>query len=397
MNSSDPPATRLGSILLEASWALFGISFLILGLRLFSDLYFMRSFKLPSFFTLLGLLFANRTLGQLLGLAGQILITYSVHWGLGRHIEGLDPKQIEMTMTYIWNAQPVQLLANASGKLAIATLLVTLHGPKFAKAKSIFIWTLAGTQTTIVVIAIAMIYAQCKPVQKLWKVSLPGVCDGRERNEGWAYLQGGVSSSVDLALAIYPIVLFWDLRIQALKKLILSVLFAFGIVYEKHLPVIVRTVNISRLGQTSDLSHAVAELVIWNTTEMYLVLIAGSLPGLRPLFNKRVRALSNRRSSYEYPSRHSPTGHKRDIVLKLSSLPHGRTKAFASSGENKSQESTENFFSNISDRDIMKTTEVNIVSGEPSSRPQTPRGYGDGQHGRVGEAASDLDIEKAHV
>lgn len=39
----------------------------------------------------------------------------------------------------------------------------------------------------------------------------------------------GVSSSVDLALAIYPIVLFWDLRIQALKKLILSVLFAFGI------------------------------------------------------------------------------------------------------------------------------------------------------------------------
>lgn len=44
----------------------------------------------------------------------------------------------------------------------------------------------------------------------------------------------GVSSTVDLALAVYPIVLFWDLRIQMLKKLILSVLFAFGIVYVDH-------------------------------------------------------------------------------------------------------------------------------------------------------------------
>ncbi|KAL8924383.1 MAG: hypothetical protein Q9172_002730 [Xanthocarpia lactea] len=172
----------MGSVLLQASWALFGVSFLVLGLRLFADLKFMRTFKLPSFFTLLGIL---------LGLAAQILITYSVHWGLGSHIEGLSLKQIEMTMTYIWHAQPLQLLANASGKLAIATLLVTLHGPKFAKAKSIFIWTVAATQTIIVIIAIAMIYAQCDPVQKLWRVSLPGSCDGRERNTKWAYLQGG--------------------------------------------------------------------------------------------------------------------------------------------------------------------------------------------------------------
>lgn len=43
-----------------------------------------------------------------------------------------------------------------------------------------------------------------------------------------------ISSFVDLALAVYPIVLFWDLRIQMLKKLVLSVLFAFGIVYVDH-------------------------------------------------------------------------------------------------------------------------------------------------------------------
>ncbi|KAL8996680.1 MAG: hypothetical protein Q9169_003852 [Polycauliona sp. 2 TL-2023] len=375
--SSEPPATKLGSILLQASWALFGASFLVLGLRLFSDLYYMRTFKLPSFFTLLGLL---------LGLAAQVLITYSVHWGLGRHIQGLSLEQIEMTMTYIWHAQPLQLLANASGKLAIATLLVTLHGPKFAKVKTIFIWTLVATQTVVVIIAIAMIYAQCDPVQKLWKVSIPGVCKGRGRNEKWAYLQGGVSSTVDLSLAIYPIVLFWDLKIQAFKKLVLSILFAFGIVYETQLP------------WTSQGTES---------AEMYLVLVAGSLPGLRPLCNKRVRALSNRQSSYEYPSRSSHSGQKRDFALKLSNLPHSRTKAFASTSNNhnnhsRNAESTENFFANMGNGHIMKTTEVNVVHGDSSSRAETPfgpddeRGIEQGKASR-GSAGSDLEIGRIGV
>ncbi|KAL9037335.1 MAG: hypothetical protein Q9180_003778 [Flavoplaca navasiana] len=404
-NSPGTPASKLGSILLAASWALFAVSFLVLGLRLFSDLYYMRTFKLPSFFTLSGLL---------LGLAGQVLITYSVNWGLGSHFEGLNLRQIEMTMTYIWHAQPLQLLANASGKLAIATLLVTLHGPKFAKAKSIFIWTLVATQTIVVIVAIAMIYAQCDPVEKLWKVSLPGVCNGRERNEKWAYLQGGVSSTVDLSLAIYPIVLFWDLRIQTLKKLILSVLFAFGIVYVDSVPSSGRVLNSIRacicttlatlpMCVTDASQDEVAELVIWNTAEMYLVLIAGSLPGLRPLCNKRVRALSNRRSSYEYPSQSSHTGQKREFALKLSNLPHSRTKAFASpSARRKNEGSTENFFANMGSGHIMKTTEVNVVHGDSSSRAETASGQEDDQGQEQGEtsrgsAGSDLEIGKVRT
>ena len=201
-------------------------------------------------------------------------------------------------MTYIWQAQPLQLIANAAGKVSIATLLVTLHGPRHAKIKSIFIWTLAGIQVLACILGIAFIYAQCRPVAKLWRPKLPGTCDGQTRNQQFAYVQGAISSSVDLALAIYPIVLFWDLQIPLAKKMILSVLFAFGTVYDS-LPLsvqyppltlnsacasgIVRTVKIGRLGQTHDFprrlsifalliaprltgaADAVADLVIWNT------------------------------------------------------------------------------------------------------------------------------------
>ena len=133
---------------------------------------------------------------------------------------------------------------------------------------------------------------------------------------------------------------------------------------------------------------------------MYLVLIAGSLPGLRPICNKRVRALSNRRSSYEYPSRSSHTGQKREFALKLSNLPHSRTKAFASpSARRKNEGSTENFFANMGSGHIMKTTEVNVVHGDSSSRAETPSGQEDDQGQEQGEtsrgsAGSDLEIGK---
>ncbi|KAI4103320.1 MAG: hypothetical protein L6R37_003881 [Teloschistes peruensis] len=106
----------------------------------------MRSFRLSSFLALVAFLLA---------LAGQVLITLAVHWGLGRHMEGLNHEEIRMTMTYIWQAQPIQLLANTAGKVSIAALLVTLHGPKFAKSKTIFIWTLAAISTIFVIIAIS--------------------------------------------------------------------------------------------------------------------------------------------------------------------------------------------------------------------------------------------------
>ncbi|KAL9002989.1 MAG: hypothetical protein Q9188_004107 [Gyalolechia gomerana] len=275
-----------------------------------------------------------------------------------------------MVQTYLWQAQPLQLLANTVGKIAIAALLVTLHGPRFAKAKTIFIWTLAGLQVFIVLIAISLIYAQCRPVSKLWRDDLAGTCDGRVRNQNFAYVQGGVSSFVDLALAIYPMFLFWDLRIKFMKKMVLSLLFAFGIV--ACASAIIRTVNLSTLGQNRDFSHAVAELVIWNTTEMYLVLLAGSLPGLRPLFNKRMRTSSNRGSSYGYPRRQSGQCDKKSFAMKLSGLPTARSKAYAGNGNGNHDGSTENILKNLGPGNIMLTTEVNVRSGRNSIRGQAP-------------------------
>ncbi|KAL8944488.1 MAG: hypothetical protein Q9216_000398 [Gyalolechia sp. 2 TL-2023] len=282
-----------------------------------------------------------------------------------------------MVQTYMWQAQPLQLLSNTAGKVAIAALLVTLHGPRFARAKTIFIWTLAGLQVFIVLLAILLIYAQCRPVRKLWRDDIAGTCHGRVRNQNFAYVHGGVSSFVDLALAIYPIYLFWGLRIEFVKKMVLSLLFAFGIVYNKNHP------QNCTLAKKHDLTHALAELVIWNTTEMYLVLLAGSLPGLRPLFNKRMRTPSNHGSSYDFHRRQNGQCDKKSLVMKLSSLPTARSKAYAGKGNRAHDGSTENILKNVGPGNIMMTTEVNVRSGRNSIRGHTPSKNESEQHGKV--------------
>ena len=126
--------------------------------------------------------------------------------------------------------------------------------------------------------------------------------------------------------------------------------------------------------------------------EMYLVITAGSLPGLRPIFNKRARTAS-KRSSYGYQSRHSRLAHKSGIVLKLSNLPSGRAKAYASSSSNKRTKdgSTENFFNSMSHGDIMKTTQVDVESGKNSVHGE-PHSKEDG--GPRESAASNYEVSR---
>lgn len=116
---------------------------------------------------------------------------------------------------------------------------------------------------------------------------------------------------------------------------------------------------------------------------MYLVLLAGSLPGLRPLFNKRLRTFLQRKADYAYaprPGRQGRLDTKSHVVLKLSSLPAGRAKAYASASDRLDNASTENILATMGHGDIMKTTEVNVRSGRNSGQGQINCQQGDDSH-----------------
>ncbi|KAL8831346.1 MAG: hypothetical protein Q9170_005339 [Blastenia crenularia] len=234
-----------GLVLNAVTWAFFVIALVISTLRLYSDILIIRFPRLDTYIA--SVVFA-------LIIASQISTDLAVHYGMGQHVGSLDPMQIMYTLKWSWIAQILQLIANTGGRLAVIAYLTTIQGPTHPKAKRGFLGTLAMLQLSSIVVLVAIILAQCAPLEKLWNERLPGTCNGRIRNRNFAFFQGGLSALTDILLVVYPMVLFWSLQLKTTKKVALSALFGCGIL-----------------------------------VDMYVVFIAGSVPTLRPFFKKYIR------------------------------------------------------------------------------------------------------------
>lgn len=86
------------------------------------------------------------------------------------------------------------LLATAFGKLAIVAFLQQIHGPEH-RERVIGLWILAISNLIVNAITVGMVLTQCTPLEKLWNFSVPGTCDGLERNKHIAYFQGSEFSA----------------------------------------------------------------------------------------------------------------------------------------------------------------------------------------------------------
>lgn len=75
------------------------------------------------------------------------------------------------------------------GKVAIIAFLVQIRGPH--DPKPYFLYFIGITSCLANFITIVLILAQCNPVAKLYDESLAGTCPGRERNQLFAFVQGG--------------------------------------------------------------------------------------------------------------------------------------------------------------------------------------------------------------
>ncbi|CAL8577906.1 hypothetical protein XPA_003716 [Xanthoria parietina] len=66
----------------------------------------------------------------------------------------------------------------------------------------------------------------------------------------------------------------------------------------------IKTFYLQQLEARTDFTYDASSLMIWYTTEMYVIIIAGSLPTLRPLFQKTVYVFHSytHRSSKGYHS-----------------------------------------------------------------------------------------------
>jgi hypothetical protein len=189
---------------------------------------------------------------QILAIFATVFLTILVSYGLGEHLATLladSPQNIVKNELYQWIFTTFATIAISTGKLAIICLILQIEGSAVRGTRRWVLWIFAGSNVVVNVIVLPIIWVQCTPTAKLWDESIPGSCTGRARNQMYGYFQGskptrisaprqviltlcflGFGAFLDLAMAIYPIFIFWNPKMQLHVKVGLMTLFGFGVV-----------------------------------------------------------------------------------------------------------------------------------------------------------------------
>jgi len=169
---------------------------------------------------------------QVFGITSQSLLTVSAANGLGMHLWLLDIDLISTALRYYWASCCVGLFGILFAKIAIIALLLGVKGPN-QKKRGYFLHFLWVTNLLFVIVLTVMIYQQCNPSSAIWDITELQTADCTKRPAALivGYTQGAWSAATDIALALYPISVVWDLQTSLKMKLGFCVLMSGGIMY----------------------------------------------------------------------------------------------------------------------------------------------------------------------
>ena len=95
------------------------------------------------------------------------------------------------------------------------------------------------------------------------------------------------NSMTDLVLTFLPFLLLKNLNMKVSTKTALSIIMGMSIF--AMIACIVKTVQLKYIGEREDFTYETSKFAIWFTTESYVVIIAASIPSVRPLLLKGIK------------------------------------------------------------------------------------------------------------
>ncbi|KAF2438305.1 hypothetical protein P171DRAFT_504428 [Karstenula rhodostoma CBS 690.94] len=265
---------NLGPDLLVVAWVFASISLIVVIMRTYVRVHILRRFNIDDWLIYLTFILA---------LCDSVLCTLAVRSGLGQHIHVLNPDQISNSVKYIYICEFFSIMSPCFGRISYAILLLQLIPT--AKTQRRFLWTVIGIQFVVDVSTVIISFTQCRPVSAYWGPNAKQYCWDPVVQQYTGFFQGSVCSLVDMILAVFPARLFWNLQMKLQTKISLSVLMGLGVfamVFS-----IVKTIKLQAISEKGDPTYALADLAIWWTLEAYMVLLAASIPTLKPVVRKR--------------------------------------------------------------------------------------------------------------
>ncbi|MCJ1280029.1 hypothetical protein MMC21_007854 [Puttea exsequens] len=373
-----------GPTIMAVSWVQAALAVFLMGLRTYTNARIVKSFRWDYWWALLTLV---------VGMVCQVMLTVSCVWGMGNHIELLTPEQTKKALQWSWIGQIILIQTIGTGKIAVVAFLLRIQSGANTKKNRYLTWLLYFIAFSNIIVNIdqaILILTACSPVGKLWDPLLPGSCSNIVRTNHVGYFQGGWAALSDIVLALYPVLVFWNLQITNKIKIGLCALMAGGLVAAA--AGITKTVYLKLIAAEQDITYAESPLLIWGWTENWLVLILGCLPPLNAFFLRvfqRVLSSSNGRRStkpgaggyyqQQYSSdringshtRGAGSKHRSGIPLNNFSSPFYSTKNSNNNNAVNDDDSEKNILPGVmpGSKDIMRTTHVHVAHEDKGESP----------------------------
>ncbi|EHL01283.1 hypothetical protein M7I_2751 [Glarea lozoyensis 74030] len=158
--------------------------------------------------------------------------------------------------------------------------------------------TIAFLAAFLLTSAFTIIFA-CLPVRANWDLVLAKTakCYSKDTFTAIGLFNSSINIITDVLFATLPIPMVWNLQVNMRTKLSLVVILSLGLF--ACAAAIVKTVLQSKLYVTPNTTRN-DTYFIWNSVELYIGILAASLPSLRPLFKSfldSTKALRTKMSS----------------------------------------------------------------------------------------------------
>ncbi|KAG8630119.1 hypothetical protein KVT40_001738 [Elsinoe batatas] len=275
------PDVDQGPALVRIIWVLLAISTVFCAARLFVKIKIARKIFWDDVFIILALV---------MGVMHGVCITAAQKTGLGRHMYYIaaNPDHLSNTLRVGFYSFAWAFLSPMAGRLSFCFFLlwVTGENPRVKRWPIYFFMVL---QVVVNVASVAVMYSQCgKDLDILWTLwriqEVPTKCWDPRIQTWWGYVSGSLNGLTDLFLTVLPAVvvsfskLTWRSRIGLMALLCLSFLAMVASIK--------KTIESKVLSEWVDYTYDLIPYVIWVSVELNIVIIASTIPILRPLFKR---------------------------------------------------------------------------------------------------------------
>ncbi|CAJ2510233.1 Uu.00g061330.m01.CDS01 [Anthostomella pinea] len=172
-------------------------------------------------------------------------------------------------------------LSTAWSKTAFAITLLSITKRKVAKA---FLWfSILGLNVICYMFAVGVWAKSCesKDSKGFANAVLPGACWKADVFRQLMYVQATYSGLMDLALAFFPWIIIWKIKLRVQDRIGLSVAMSLGVV--ACVVVVVRIVLLTETNGAFDYTYVVGKICVTNVAEPATTILAQSIPVFRAL------------------------------------------------------------------------------------------------------------------